>query len=181
MAKKTLSDEDSALFRQFAGNVKAIDHNTVILKPDKKPKPVPKTDVSDIENPFHEIQVTEQRLHPEDSMSFLATGLQKNVLKKLRNGYFGLDAELDLHGLNSREAKQQLQHFLHDCVEDGCRCVHIIHGKGYRSEEGFPILKNNINMWLRQHHDVQAFCSASPRHGGTGAVLVLLHLADKYK
>jgi len=33
---------------------------------------------------------------------------------------------------------------------------------------------------LRQHKDVQAFCSAPPRDGGTGAVFVLLQLAEKY-
>jgi DNA-nicking Smr family endonuclease len=27
---------------------------------------------------------------------------------------------------------------------------------------------------------VQAFCSASPKDGGTGAVFVLLRLSDKY-
>lgn len=181
VAKKTLSDEDSALFRQAAGNVKAIDQNTIILKPDKKPKPVPKSQTVDEENPLQETPVANEHLRAEDSMSFLASGLQKNVLKKLRRGYFGLDAELDLHGLSSLEARKQLQHFLKDCVEDGCRCVHIIHGKGYRSEDGLPILKNNLNIWLRQHNDVQAFCSASPKDGGTGAVMVLLHIADKYR
>jgi len=58
--------------------------------------------------------------------------------------------------------------------------VHIIHGKGYRSENSHPVLKNNLNQWLRQHRDVQAFCSASAKDGGAGAVLVLLHLAEKY-
>ncbi len=181
MTKKTLSNEDSALFRQAAGDVKAIEQNTVILKPDKKPKPVPKSQSVDEENPLQEIPVADEHLRAEDSMSFLATGLQKNVLKKLRRGHFGLDAELDLHGLSSHEARKQLQHFLRDCVEDGCRCVHIIHGKGYRSEDGLPILKNNLNIWLRQHNDVQAFCSASQKDGGTGAVMVLLHIADKYR
>ncbi|NOQ34283.1 MAG: DNA mismatch repair protein MutS [Methylococcaceae bacterium] len=181
MSKKTLSEEDANLFRQSVGNVKIIESDTVLLQTASKPKPIPKSQTDEDENPFTESPVLGEQLRAEDSMSFLSTGLQKNVLKKLRRGYFGLDAELDLHGLNSREAKHHLQHFLHDCVEDGCRCVHIIHGKGYRSEDGFPILKNSVNIWLRQHNDVQAFCSASPREGGTGAVLVLLHIADKYK
>jgi DNA-nicking Smr family endonuclease len=117
----------------------------------------------------------------EDSLSYTAPGLQIAVLRKLRKGQFGLDAEIDLHGLNSNEARRQLLHFLHDCVEDGCRCVHIVHGKGYRSPDNHPILKNNLNLWLRQHKDVQAFCSAPPKDGGTGAVFVLLQLSDKYR
>ena len=180
MAKKILSEQDANLFRQTIGNVKSVDNNSILLNQGKKPKPIPRSQLEEEKERFKDIPVIEQQLRAEDSLSFLATGLQKNVLKKMRRGHFGLDAELDLHGLNSRDAKRQLHHFLHDCVEDGCRCIHIIHGKGYRSEGGYPILKNNLNVWLRQHNDVQAFCSASPKEGGTGAVLVLLHLSEKY-
>jgi DNA-nicking Smr family endonuclease len=115
-----------------------------------------------------------------DSLNFLSAGLQNNVLKKLRRGYFGVDAEIDLHGLTGYDAKRQLLHFLHNSVQDGCRCVHIVHGKGYRSQDNLPVIKNELNQWLRQHKDVQAFCSASPKDGGTGAVFVLLRLSDKY-
>ena len=118
-----------------------------------------------------ELRIEVEKVGLEDSLSFIAVGLQKNVLKKLRKGYFGLDAEIDLHGLTSDEAKRQLLNFLHRCVEEGYRCVHIVHGKGNRSPDNHPILKNNLNLWLRQHKDVQAFCSAPVKHGGTGAVL----------
>jgi DNA-nicking Smr family endonuclease len=111
-----------------------------------------------------------------DSMRFLANGIQQSVIKKLRSGYFGIDAEIDLHGLSRHVAKQQLLHFLHTCVEEGCRCVHIVHGKGYRSPDNISILKNDLNHWLRQHQDVQAFCSAKPNEGGTGALFVLYEL-----
>ena len=115
----------------------------------------------------------------EDSLSFIAPGLQHNVLKKLRRGFFGLDAEIDLHGFTSNEAKRRLLHFLHDCIGTACRCVRIVHGKGYGSADNHPVLKNNLNLWLRQHKDVQAFCSAAPKDGGTGAVFVLLRLTEK--
>lgn len=61
--------------------------------------------------------------------------------EKMRRGHYGLDAELDLHGLTSAEAKRELVKFLHFCEQDGCRCVRIIHGKGYRSENNLPVLK----------------------------------------
>jgi DNA-nicking Smr family endonuclease len=117
----------------------------------------------------------------EDGLSFAIEGLRSNVFKRMRQGYFGLDAEMDLHGLTAIRAKQQLLHFLDDCVSNGYRCVHIVHGKGYRSHDRQPVLKNELNLWLRQHHDVQAFCSASQKEGGTGAVLVLLRLDEKYR
>lgn len=181
MTKKKINPEDVELFRQSVGKVRAVKSDKLILQTEKKPKPFPKASSIDVEgkltfNEDHDLE----KLSLEDTISFTAPGLQKNVLKKMRRGYFGVDAELDLHGLSSNEAKYQLLRFLHSCVENGCRCVHIIHGKGYRSPDNIPVLKNNINLWLRQHQDVQAFCSARPKDGGTGAVLVLLRLAEKY-
>jgi len=181
VAKKTLSEEDSALFRQSIGKVKSVKKDTLLLKPDKKPRPVPKSEVIERENPLQNgIELSLEKLSHEDKLSFIVPGLQKNVLRKLRKGYFGLDADIDLHGLTSQKAKQQLINFLHHCIENGCRCVHIIHGKGYRSPDNHPILKNDINVWLRQHKDVLAFCSTPPKNGGTGAVFVLLKLSEKY-
>jgi DNA-nicking Smr family endonuclease len=181
VAKKNLTPEDSDLFRQTIGTVLTVKRDKVLLAPVNKPKPYPKPVVINVDN--HLINTaTSSAIAPvglEDSLSFLNTGLQNKVLKKLRRGYFGLDAEIDLHGLNSNEAKRQLLNFLHYCVEDGCRCVHIVHGKGHRSPDNHPVLKNNLNVWLRQHKDVQAFCSATPKNGGTGAVVVLLQLSEK--
>ena len=181
MAKKTLTPEDRDLFRHAIGKVRAVNNDKVLLHKDNKPKPYPRPLVADSESPFTDSAATEfEPVGLEDSLSYTAPGLQNNVLKKLRKGFFGLDAEIDLHGLTSNAAKQQLLHFLHDCVDAGCRCVHIVHGKGYRSADNHPVLKNNLNLWLRQHQDVQAFCSAPPKNGGTGAVFVLLRLAEKY-
>ena len=182
MAKKILTPEDSDLFHQTVGSVQSVKTDKVLFTPTDKPKPYPKPSVINVNGHLID-SVTAlpiEKVGIEDSLSFLNTGLQHKVLKKLRNGFFGLDADIDLHGLSSDEAKRQLLNFLHRCVEDGCRCVHIVHGKGHRSPDQHPILKNNINLWLRQHKDVQAFCSASPKDGGTGAVFVLLQLSEKY-
>ncbi|MGZ5028167.1 MAG: Smr/MutS family protein [Methylobacter sp.] len=181
MAKKNLTPEDSDIFRSAIGKVQAVNNDKVLLTKDSKPKPFPKSQAVNLEEHLSgSVEFDIEKVSLEDSLSFTAPGLQHNVLRKLRKGQFGLDAEIDLHGLNSNEAKRQLLHFLHDCVEGGCRCVHIVHGKGYRSADNHPVLKNNLNIWLRQHKDVQAFCSAPPKDGGTGAVFVLLQLSEKY-
>ncbi|MFW5444332.1 MAG: Smr/MutS family protein [Methylococcaceae bacterium] len=182
MAKKILSAEDSALFRQTIGKVKLVKNDTLIIDSGEKPKPYPKESTSKISHSFEESFDPEvEKLYQEDSFSFIAPSLQKNVLKKLRKGHFGLDASIDLHGLTSKEAKHQLSRFIHFSIEDGYRCIHIIHGKGYRSPNKQPVLKNDVNLWLRQHQDVQAFCSTPPKDGGTGAVFVLLKLSEKYR
>jgi DNA-nicking Smr family endonuclease len=182
VAKKNLSSEDQDLFRQTVGNVRRMYSDKAVLSPNHKPKPYPKPAVINIDGQLIDTatSLAITKVSSEDSLSFLNTGLQHNILKKLRRGQFGVDAELDLHGLSSTEAKHQLLHFLHDCVEDGCRCVHIVHGKGHRSPDNHPILKNNLNLWLRQHPAVQAFCSAAPKDGGAGALWVLLQLSEKY-
>lgn len=181
MSKKILSAADAELFRSTVGPVKTIETDRLLLKPKRKPVPRPKTFVPDLDTKLDHRNADDlTTVNQEDTLSFLSPGVQKNILKKLRQGYFGLDAELDLHGLTSQAAKQQLLKFLHRCVQNGCRSVHIIHGKGYRSEDQLPVLKNHLNNWLRQHNDVLAFCSASQRDGGAGAVVVLLHVSDKF-
>jgi len=182
VTKKNLPPIDSDLFRQFIGKVRTVKNDKVPLVREQKPKPFPRAQPVNTDDHLTGIADTDiEKLGVEDSLSFTAPGLQKSVLKKLRKGHFGLDAEIDLHGLNSNEAKRRLLSFLHLCVEDGCRCVRVIHGKGYRSPDNHPVLKNNLNMWLRQHKDVQAFCSAPQKEGGTGALFVLLQIAEKYE
>ena len=181
MTKKTTLPNDTDLFRNTVGKVKAIAHNQVILKPDQRPKPIPRPKSASLHNPLQNpIDENLELLYQEDSMAFLAPGLQKAVLRKLRKGQYGLDADIDLHGLNSQTAQYRLLHFIASCIERGHRCILIIHGKGYNSPNAQPVLKNDLNVWLRQHQDVQAFCSAPQRAGGAGALLVLLKLSEKY-
>lgn len=181
MTKKIQDAEDSELFRLAIGEVRAIKSDKVQLLSKEKPKPYPKNKPAEVENRLTDTNDYDlDTVSIEDRLSYLAPGLQKNVPAKMRKGQFGLDAEIDLHGLTSEAAKRQLLLFLHRAVIDGCRCVLIIHGKGYRSQDNLPVLKNNLNLWLRQHQDVLAFCSAKPRDGGAGAVLVLLRLSEKF-
>ncbi len=181
MTNKTVKKEDSHLFLETIGKVSPIKSDKHTLAPTQKPKPYPKKNTPYIADKLTiESSDPVNALYAEDTLSYTAPGLQKNVLKKMRRGHYGLDAELDLHGLTSAEAKRELIKFLHFCELDGCRCIRIIHGKGYRSENNLPVLKNDINVWLRQHQEVQAFCSTAQKDGGAGAVFVLLRLSDKY-
>lgn len=175
MVKKNLTQEDKDLFRQSIGQVKTLDSNKVLLNQKDKPKPYPKPTKTDLDDSlFNDTTTDLEKVGLEDSLSYTAPGLQNNVLKKLRKGHFGLDADIDLHGLTSNAAKNQLLVFLNNCIASNYRCVHIVHGKGYRSADSQPVLKNDLNLWLRQHKNVQAFCSAPQSAGGTGALYILL-------
>ncbi len=163
------------------GEVRAVKTDKIHLQQGNRPKPYPQAQPSNLTDDWsHAIDLNVEKVSHEETLSYTAPGIQRKVLTKLRKGFFAIQAEIDLHGLNSDTAKQQLLRFLQASVTSGHRCVHIIHGKGYRSSDNQPILKNNLNRWLRQHKDVQAFCSAPHQHGGAGAVYVLLKIAKEY-
>lgn len=173
------SEDDQRLFRETVGPIKPILSDKV-LPHRSKPKPYPKR------HGHHSLEWPEDVLaglpvlRTGDIMSYVCSGLSRNVLRKLRQGYYGIDAEVDLHGCTVNEAQNLLNRFLRTCFCNGFLCVHIIHGKGYRSEGDRPVLKNKVNLWLRQHPEVLAFCTARPIDGGTGAVYVLLRGRNRW-
>jgi len=99
------------------------------------------------------------------------------LLKKLREGGFAVQAELDLHGFSQKEAVGRLQEFVLDCCRRGFTCVRVIHGKGKNSPGPIPVLKNRVERWLSRRSSaryVVAYTSARLVDGGGGAMYVLL-------
>jgi DNA-nicking Smr family endonuclease len=105
---------------------------------------------------------------------FAKDGVQPRQLQRLRYGKLPIDTTLDLHGLRTDSARKAIMHLLQTAINRHWRCVHIIHGKAVLSDNPYPILKNHVNNWLRQHPEVLAFHSCPPSLGGNGAVLVLV-------
>jgi DNA-nicking Smr family endonuclease len=118
-------------------------------------------------------------LHLEggDEAAWLRPGLARTVLRDLRRGRWVVQAEVDLHGMNREEARQQTVLFLAECIAHGYRCVRVVHGKGLRSPGREPVLKKLVLGWLAQRQEVLAFCQARAAEGGAGAVIVLLKAA----
>jgi DNA-nicking Smr family endonuclease len=116
----------------------------------------------------------EDRLEGGDEAAFLRAGVPRRVLADLRRGRWVLQGELDLHGLKRDEAREALSDFLSTCLQQGRRCVRVIHGKGLGSPGRQSILKQLSHGWLAQREEILAFCQASPTQGGSGALMVLL-------
>jgi DNA-nicking Smr family endonuclease len=116
----------------------------------------------------------EDAITGNETLSFQRAGVRIQTVRRLRRGLYPIESELDLHGLSQTAARQQLADFIAQSRGAGCRCVRIIHGKGYRSGARGPVLKVAVNLWLRRHLDVMAFVSARAIDGGSGAVYVLL-------
>lgn len=113
-------------------------------------------------------------LETGDELRFRRAGVQDAVLRRLRRGEYRVEAEIDLHGLTVAEAGAELRAFLAAAIARDLRCVRIVHGKGLRSGQRGPVLKQAVNGLLRRVAAVVAFTSARQVDGGTGAVYVLL-------
>ena len=113
-------------------------------------------------------------VQPGDELLFRRPGVPETVLRRLRQGVFRVESALDLHGLNASDGARAQRAFLREARARELRCVRIIHGKGLRSGQRGPVLKQTVSTLLRQADPVLAFASARPRDGGTGATLVLL-------
>jgi DNA-nicking Smr family endonuclease len=109
-----------------------------------------------------------------DELSFLREGLSRQLLRKLRRGHWVVQDELDLHGMNRVQAAHAVAEFLRHCRARRLRCLRIVHGKGLRSRNREPVLKDKVRKWLAQRDEVLAFCQAPAADGGAGALLVLL-------
>lgn len=175
------STNESESFADLLKQVKPLHPEHSNLAEEYKPKltPTPKETLRDHKKVLQEsLEVSPSSeyddLQPGDSLSFCRAGIQKNVFRKLKKGQFSISAELDLHGMRVKEAQVALADFIHACRERDLRCVRVIHGKGYRSNNQGPKIKPMVNAWLQQRDEILAFCSARPVDGGTGAVYILL-------
>ena len=110
--------------------------------------------------------------HDED-LFFVRPGIGEDVVKKLRRGFWSIQAHIDLHGMRTDDARDAVATFIHKAVMHDLRCVRIVHGKGLNSQ-GAPILKIRTRRWLRQKEEVLAYVEAPPEDGGSGAVRILL-------
>jgi len=116
-------------------------------------------------------------------LEFKRPGIQNGVYRKLRLGHYQVDARLDLHRMVVKQAREEVFSFIDEAGRLGLRTLLIVHGKGQSKSHGdqTAVLKGYVNEWLQHLDPVQAFHSAQPQHGGTGAVYVLLKKSAEQK
>lgn len=110
----------------------------------------------------------------EDELYWARDGVQESQMRKLKAGQVPFEGSLDLHGMSVEKARETLWAFLAEATRFEIRCVRVTHGKAARMDGRRPMLKSHVNTWLRQHPQVLGFTSCLPRHGGAGAVYLLL-------
>lgn len=163
--------DDVALFRESVGPVRRVEDPRPAGLPASGRKARPKPRSSPIAGPadpsFTLVEAGER-------LSYLRPGLQNRVLRELRRGRWPVEDEIHLRGMRAAEALRAAGDFIKDARNEGVLCVRIVHGKGHGSDDGRPVIKGEIDHWLRRHDAVDAFCSARDTDGGSGALHVLL-------
>lgn len=174
----SLIENEADIFKKAVKDARPLEVNDTLQHMPAKPKPIPqqfirderqalKDSLSDHYIPMHELETGEELLYLRDGQS-------PSVLSKLRRGFWVVQAQIDLHGLISDEARAYVAEFIADCKKNNVRCIRIVHGKGLGSRNREPVLKHKLRNWLMQKDEVIAYAQAKPEDGGSGAVIVLL-------
>ncbi|KON80538.2 Smr/MutS family protein [Azoarcus sp. PA01] len=177
--------DPAELFRHAVRGARQIDSGERVELQPPPPPPEPLKHSEDEQAALRESldapMSLEDRLEMGDEAIFLRPGLPRRVLMDLRRGRWVLQGEVDLHGYNRDDAREALARFLAASLQQGRRCVRVIHGKGLGSPGKLSILKHLSRGWLAQREEILAFCQAGPNEGGSGALLVLLRAGNPPK
>jgi len=97
-------------------------------------------------------------------------------IKQVKQGKLTPDASLDLHGLQCTEVVDKLQYFFQNARHHGWQTLLVITGKGLHSEDGEPVLRNEVERYLSAEGGKQLveWSRAPKQYGGSGALILFL-------
>ena len=172
------NNDEEEIFKQAVKDVKPLKIKSSTIEPQtKKPKPIALKFIEDEKKAILDSLSDEYISHDieyGEELLYLRQGHSPNILRKLKRGYWVIQASADLHGMISEEAKTYIVDFIQECKKRKIRCIKIIHGKGIGSKNRESVLKNKVKNWLAQKDEVIAYVQALRHDGGSGAVIVLL-------
>jgi DNA-nicking Smr family endonuclease len=185
MTKKKLPPEDEhALFeRAMLGVVPTIN------RPNPKQEfvaPVPGLTSAPKKHPVEKLPPAKVKTVLMPAPAAGNPGIDKRQADRLRRGRLEIDGRLDLHGMKQQEAHHRLHAFVLRNYDQGARCLLLITGKGtqrvsedagFMPDRDIGVLKRNVPRWLQEpglRDKVLSVSEAQARHGGSGALYVLL-------
>lgn len=169
--------ENPELFQEAVKDARPLKQTRVyhaMPKPRRTPQQFLRDERHALADSFSDHYIPAHELESGEEIVYLRAGHSPDILRKLRRGHWGVQEQLDLHGMRAMDARLYVAEFLIHCKNRGVRCVRIIHGKGLGSMNGEPVLKNKLRSWLMQREEVLAYCQAREADGGSGALVVLL-------
>ncbi len=115
---------------------------------------------------------------PPPSSHLASSPLAKDWERNLRSGRLSPDMTVDLHGHNLAGAHAALSRALDAAATQGVRVILLIAGKSRGPDEApRGAIRRELETWLSHSHHARrilAVRNAHPRHGGAGAVYVVL-------
>jgi DNA-nicking Smr family endonuclease len=169
--KRRLTDEEIRLWNRFTAGIERIDKDKLPTKPSPQPEARDKTAANSNSQPTESSKRAKVPQAP--SASDLAN-TDRRTWQRLKRGQIAIEGRLDLHGRTQIEAHDALGRFLQTSSMRGLRCVLIVTGKGV---DGQGVLRQMVPRWLAEEANrkrVITYCSAHARHGGNGALYVLI-------
>jgi DNA-nicking Smr family endonuclease len=114
--------------------------------------------------------------------------VERRKARRIAAGVIEIEARLDLHGMTQTAAHRRLVGFVQGAVARGLRTVLVITGKGgprqqppagaaWWEVDEIGVLRRSVPRWLAEPplRELVIGCQpASPRHGGDGALYILL-------
>lgn len=191
MADRNLSDGDARLWRRVAATVRPIDpRRPVPVDPAGATRPLAakshpaKPDAVELKP--HGARTQPVATPPPKSAGRSPPRVPTDTLdggwdRRLGRGVVQPDRTIDLHGHSLASAHAVLDHALHRALADGMRVLLVVTGKPPAPHSERPhargAIRAAIGDWLAgsRHADrIAAVRGAHPRHGGQGAIYVIL-------
>ena len=157
---RSVTAEEAKLWRTAMRNVTAYRPAPAVVEP---PAPLP-------------VEIIPEALpvlKPPPVPASRPNGLDRQTLKQLAKGERTVEAVIDLHGMTLQAAHSALRRFVELQAGIGKRCLLVITGKG--GPDRPSKLRQEVPLWLETWSPpVLAVTGAQPKHGGAGALYVLL-------
>ena len=172
--RRRLTDAERALWHRVTAKIAPIKRTHT--QPPVTPR-LDRVESKQIEAP-HEITSNDLKANAVTKQNHI----DKKTAQRLKRGKFPIDGKIDLHGMTQKQAYGALLRFIEFSRINGRRMVIVVTGKGWNpdaagSEQAVGVLRRMVPRWLEsppftQH--VAGITDASLKHGGSGALYVLL-------
>lgn len=164
--------EDDILWQEVTAGVQKMNApNRVQDKPKKKIRS---------KNMYEEVGTFKSFQH--DLELGTTADIDKQTMRRFKREEFGVEANLDLHGMTTDMAYEAVRRFIISAYNQGKRAVLIVTGKGlpHPEQDVFEakgVLKQLVPTWLKSDElsaMILTFIHPSQKLGGSGALYILL-------
>ncbi len=169
---RLLSPDEQTLWDKVVASVRPL-HPA----PDSPPVPAPVPPPAPVSPPRPRASPAKAAIPPPPAPG---TTLDASWDRRLSRGLVQPDASVDLHGHNLATAYDLLDRRLERAIADGARLLLLITGKpptDDRRPAGRGAIRAAVGDWLhasRHAPAIAAVRNAHPRHGGSGALYIVL-------